>query len=109
VRWASLILCLFMAFGFAGASAPLLASDLKSPRQSYPDGAEQKAEELDEFCHSQRRICRKICNLRFREDLVGCPQSCDSREVRCGQTGCFRWAEPEYLIAERFGGYKCVE
>jgi hypothetical protein len=107
------MLCLFMAFSFAGASTPLLATDLKSKRDAYPDdrrhSEDAKAEELDEFCYSQRKICRKICYLRFREDLVGCPQSCDSREVRCGQTACYRWSEQEYVIAERFGGYKCVQ
>jgi hypothetical protein len=27
--------------------------------------------------------------------------------IRCSSTGCYRWPESEFLIAERFGGYKC--
>lgn len=99
-----------------GASTPLLATDLKSPPQSYPDerqgsGKELTEEEVAEFCYSQRKICRKICNLRsrFEDRFDGCPQSCDSRESRCSKTACYKWSEPEYIIAERFGGFKCVE
>ena len=115
MRWANLLLCcLFLAFTLAGASAPLLASDLKSPRQTYPDDRPDgndalHAQEVAEFCHGQRRICRKICDLRsrFEDRFDGCPQSCESREGRCTRTGCYRWTEPEFLIAERFGGYQC--
>lgn len=117
MRWANLLFCcLFMAFIFAEASAPLLATDLQSRRQSHPDGhphsdnvpAERK---VAEFCNRQRQICRKICTLRdrFEDRFDGCPQSCDSREIRCTRTGCFRWTEPDFLIAEKFGGYKCLQ
>jgi hypothetical protein len=113
MRWASLLLCcLFLAF--AGAGAPLLATDLKNPRQAYPDdgpppGGAHIEREVAEFCAKQRYICRKICNLRsrFEDRFDGCPSSCDTREVRCNGAACFRWTEPELLIAERFGGYKC--
>lgn len=102
-----------MAFALAGASAPLLATDLKSPRQVNPDDRDSDAltaKEVAAFCYSQRQICRKICRLRsrFEDNFDGCPSSCESREIRCGQNACFRWSEPEFLIAERFGGYKCV-
>jgi hypothetical protein len=62
-----------------------------------------------EFCHKQRQICRKICNLRFRDDLAGCPQTCESRLPRCINTACFKWTEQELLIGERFGGYRCAQ
>jgi hypothetical protein len=117
VRGASLLFCcLFLAFTFAGASAPVLASDLKSPRQAYPDDRsysdDASAEEkVADFCYDQRRICRKICTLRsrFEDRFDGCPQSCESREIRCARTACYRWTEPEFLIAERFGGYQCLQ
>lgn len=111
-----LFCCLFLAFTFAGVSAPLLATDLKSPRQASPDSRGYSNDELDErdvaeFCYSQRVICRKICNLRsrFEDRFDGCPQSCVSREGRCIRAACYRWTEPEFLIAERFGGYKCIQ
>jgi hypothetical protein len=112
MRWANLLFCLFLAFAFAGGSTPLFASDLKSPHQSVPDddraySDEAPEEELVAFCYAQRQICRKVCRLRFRDDQIGCPQSCDSREVRCGKIGCFKWREPELVIAERFGGFEC--
>jgi hypothetical protein len=116
MRWAKLLFCcLFLAFTFVGASAPLLASDLKTPREEAypndrPDGDDAQ-EEVGEFCYGQRQICRKICYLRsrFQDNFDGCPQSCESREVRCSRSGCYRWSEPEFLIAERFGGYKCAQ
>ena len=112
MRWANLLLCcLFLAFTFVGASAPLLAADVATPRQAYPDGGPDSGDtqEVAEFCHGQRRICRKICDLRsrFEDRFDGCPQSCESREGRCTRTGCYRWTEPEFLIAGRFGGYQC--
>ncbi len=113
MRWANLLFCyLFLAFIFAGASAPLLAADLASPRQSYPDDRSSSDDALErdvaEFCYRQRYICRKICNLnsRFDDEFDGCPSSCESREIRCSRTGYYRWSEPEFLIAEKFGGYK---
>jgi hypothetical protein len=113
MRWAGLLWCsLLLAFTFAGAATPLLAADVESRRQTYPDDRSHSdkgmtEEDVAEFCDSQRRICRKICYLRFRDDLIGCPQACESRESRCTRTGCYRWTEPELLIAERFGGYEC--
>ncbi len=113
MRWASLLFCcLFLAFTFAGASAPLLAADVET-RKTYPDSRLEDEQEVDvaEFCYEQRQMCRKICDLRsrFEDRFDGCPQSCVSRESRCVSTACFRWSEPEFLIAERFGGYKCVQ
>jgi hypothetical protein len=116
MRWASLLFCcLFLAVTFAGASAPLLATDLKSRGEAYPDERARSGNALTErkvaeFCSRQRQICRKICNLRDRFDdrFDGCPQSCDSRETRCNGTACFRWTDPDFIIAERFGGYKCL-
>jgi hypothetical protein len=113
MRWANLLLCcLFLAF--AGAGAPLMAADLKSPRQDYPDEGRRSRkppteESVVDYCYGQRQICRKICNLnsRFDDRFDGCPHSCDTREVRCESAGCFRWSEQELLIAERFGGSKC--
>jgi hypothetical protein len=104
-----------MAFTFAGASAPILAADLDSQREAYPDDdpySENRGlseRELAELCYSQRNICRKICNLRsnFNDNFDGCPDSCESRAIRCMRTACYRWSEPEYLIAEKFGGYRC--
>jgi hypothetical protein len=110
MRWASLLFCcLFFAFTFAGAGAPLLASDLKSPREN--DGSySSKAEEVAQFCYEQRVICRKICRLRdrFEDRFDGCPQSCESRELRCNATACFRWTDPDFIIAERFGAFRCA-
>jgi hypothetical protein len=108
-----LLCCLFLAFTVVGASTPLLATDLKSERQTYPDDRsddEVTEREVAEFCYVQRGICRKICNLRSRFDdrFDGCPQSCESREGRCSRTGCYRWSEAEFLIAERFGGFQCA-
>jgi hypothetical protein len=70
---------------------------------------ELKAREVAEFCYEQRSICRKICDLHsnFDDRFDGCSHSCDSRESRCSRTGCYRWAEPEYVIAHKFGGEKC--
>ncbi|WP_125461670.1 MULTISPECIES: hypothetical protein [Rhodomicrobium] len=113
MRWANrLCCCLFLAFVVAGAGAPLHATDLKSPHKTYPDerlNADDgpTADDVVEFCYGQRRICRKVCYLRFRDDLIGCPQSCDSRVSRCATTGCYRWSEAEIIIAGRFGGYQC--
>ena len=114
MRWANLLLCyLVLAFTFAAANAPLQATDLKSPRQTYPEGRDNAltAKEVVEICGMQGQICRKICNLRsrFEDRFDGCPQSCESRAIRCTRTGCFRWTEPDFLIAERFGGYKCAQ
>ncbi len=114
MRGANLFFCLFLACFFA--SAPLLATDLKGPRQSYPHNGppprgELTAREVAQFCFTQRVICRKICDLhsRFDRPFDGCPQSCESRELRCNSTACFRWTDPDFLIAERFGGYRCAD
>ena len=115
MRWAKLLICcLFLAFTFAGASTLVLATDLKSPPQSYPDDRSDAAptgRDVADFCFSQRQMCRKICRLRsrFEDNFDGCPSSCESREGRCAKTGCYRWSEPEFLIAEKFGGSKCIQ
>jgi hypothetical protein len=116
MRWTKLLCCcLFLVFTFAGAGA-LFATDLKSPREAYPDdpgysGKAPTETDVADFCYTQRQICRKICNLRsrFEDRFDGCPSSCDSRESRCIKTACYRWTDPDFLIAERFGGYKCSE
>jgi hypothetical protein len=114
VRWFSLLLCgLFLVLAVAGGGGPLGAADIRSQRgEPYPNdkrSAEDAEEQLVAFCNEQRKICKKICNLRFRDDLIGCPQSCSSREIRCGQTSCYKWSEQEFLIAERFGGGQCLQ
>ena len=117
MRWAGLLCCyLLLAFAFAGATAPLNAADVGPPRQTYPDDRRYSDEALTEekvaeFCYGQRQICRKICTLRsrFENRFDGCPQSCVSRESRCSRTGCYKWTEPEFLIAERFGGDQCLQ
>ena len=113
MRWAKLLFCcLFLAFSFAEASAPLLAADVESSRKRYPDERldSDDGQDVAEFCYEQRRICRKICTLRsrFEDRFDGCPSSCDSRETRCVSAACYRWSEPEFVIAERFGGFKCA-
>jgi hypothetical protein len=114
VRCANLISCLLLVFiVFAGIGSPLFATDLKSPRPTYPEvgrsdpvAAEKR---LAAFCYSQRVICRKICYMRsrFEDSFDGCPQSCETREIRCNGNGCYRWSESEFLIAENFGGFRC--
>src|SRR5262245_15707741 len=111
MRCARLVFCcLLLAFAAAGARTPLLAADLAPPRHSGADEDAAMAKEVVEFCRGQRHICRRICDLRsrFEDRFDGCPHSCDSREVRCGRTGCFRWADPEYLLAQKFGAHKCA-
>jgi hypothetical protein len=112
MRWASLWCCyLLLALSLAGASTPLLAADLG--RQTNPDDRSRadKQEELAEFCYEQRQICRRICRMRsrFEDRFDGCPSSCESREMRCSRTGCYRWSEPEFILAENFGGYRCPQ
>jgi hypothetical protein len=104
-----------LAFAFAAATAPGFATDLKPPHGAHSDDRLHSGpahEEIDvaEFCYEQRRICRKVCDLHsnFNDRFDGCPQSCDSRETRCNSTACFRWTEPDFLIAERFGGFRCA-
>lgn len=116
MRWIHLLCCsLLLAFTLAAATTPGLATDLKSPRGDHSgDRAHSRHQQEDvdvgEFCYEQRQICRKVCDLRsrFNDRFDGCPQSCDSRETRCNSTACFRWTEPDFLIAERFGGFKCA-
>ena len=116
MRKASLLFCcLFLAFAFAGVSGPLLATDLNSRHQANPAHRSHHDDELTEervgeFCYRQRVICRKICRLRdrFEDRFDGCPQSCESRELRCNSTACFRWTDPDFIIAERFGAFKCA-
>ena len=116
IRWANLLFCyLFLALTFAGASVTLQAADLGESRQSFPDERSYKDNKLPEievaeFCYLQGRICRKVCNLRsrFDDEFNGCSHSCDSRAGRCTRTGCYRWVDPDFLIAEKFGAYKCA-
>jgi hypothetical protein len=113
MRWASLLVCcLFLAVLVAGAGAPSRASDLgdREGLQQESGDSDNDPENVAEFCYSQLQICRKICTLRsrFEDRFDGCPTSCESREMRCNRTGCYKWSEPEFLIAERFGGYKCA-
>jgi hypothetical protein len=116
VRWANLgFCCLFLALAIAAAGASLHATDIHSRRQSDPDDRRRSDQARTErkvaaFCSMQREICRKICNLhsRFEDRFDGCPQSCESREIRCIATACFRWTDPDFLIAERFGGAQCA-
>lgn len=112
MRWAGIVVCcLFLAFTLAGGGAPLLAADIpqgQSDEGPYSDDAATENQVAD-FCDSQRQICRKICYLRFRDDLIGCPQRCVSRVSSCDRSGCYRWTEPEFVIAERFGGFKCFQ
>jgi hypothetical protein len=115
VRWANLLFCcLFLAFTFAGAGTQILAADVGSSREAYPDERRYSDKEPIEteaarFCYGQSQICRKICDLNsnFEDRFDGCPQSCESRVARCIKAGCYRWREREFLIAENFGGYRC--
>ena len=116
MRRTGLLFCyLFLAFTFAATSVPILAADLGGRPEAYPDDGPYSGNrglterEVAELCYSQRYICRKICNLRsnFEDDFDGCPQSCESSAIRCMRTGCYRWSESEYLIAENFGGFRC--
>ncbi len=91
-------------------SPPAISSDL--PRETNPADRPNSdnaltAREVSEFCDGQRYLCRKICYLRFRDDRIGCPQACESRVARCIKTGCYQWAEADFVIAEKFGGYRC--
>jgi hypothetical protein len=107
MRRAHVLFCyVFLAF-VAGALAPVRAADLPSPP---PDDDAPTARKVAEFCYGQRHICRRICDLRsrFEDRFDGCPSSCDSREVRCNRTGCYRWTDPEYVIAQKFGAHKCA-
>lgn len=116
MRGANLLFCcLFVMFTFAGISTQLLAADLDTPRQAYPNDRSSSdnvptGRQVAEFCQTQRQICRKICylNSRFEDDFDGCPHSCDSRAGRCIRTGCYRWMDPDFLIAEKFGGLRCT-
>ena len=77
-----------------------------SPPHNWASAPPDKTE-VAAFCYRQRQICRKVCALRFRNDLVGCPQSCESRVIRCNRIACYKWTDPEFLIAEKFGGFQC--
>jgi len=112
MRWTSLCCYLLLALSLAGAGTPLLAADLGS-RQTSPDGRShsEKQEDVAEFCYEQRQICRRICRMRsrFEDRFDGCPSSCESREMRCSRTGCYRWSEPEFVLAENYGGHRCPQ
>jgi hypothetical protein len=110
MRWTHVLFCcLCLTFAVTVARAPLLAADLaKPPHANQNEGLTER--EVAEFCHDQRHICRKICNLRsrFEDRFDGCPHSCDSREGRCSRTGCYRWLEPEFVLAQKFGAHRCA-
>lgn len=117
MRWINLLfLGLFLAFTFAGAGTSLLAADVGPPRHAYPESDQHSDDALAEadvaeFCYQQGQICSKICDLnsRFEDKFDGCRQSCESRAFRCTRTACFRWPERQFVIAERFGGYRCAQ
>lgn len=97
----------------AGTGAPPFSTDIEQQPRTYPDNGPPPDQapterEVAEFCSGQLYICRKVCDLRSRNDFTGCPQRCESRAARCTRTGCYRWTEPEYLIAESFGGQQCI-
>ena len=107
-----LFFMLFLALTFTATSTSLFATDIKSQHRdgrSQSDDVQQERD-LAQFCYTQAHICRKICRFRsnFEDKFDGCPDSCESRAIRCTRTGCFRWKEPDFLIAERFGGSKCA-
>jgi hypothetical protein len=111
----TLLSCLCLTVAVAQVGAPALASDLESPRRAYPEGRPQAdhvpiERKVAEFCYRQRQICSKICTLRsrFEDRFDGCPSSCESREIRCISSACYRWSESEFLIAQRFGGFHCA-
>jgi hypothetical protein len=113
VRWANLLFCcLLLSITIVGAAAPLHATDIYSRRQSDREDTRRADPELQvaEFCHMQRKICRKVCDLRsnFDDRFDGCPHSCDSREFRCNTTACFRWTDPDFIIAEKYGAAECA-
>src|SRR5262245_55535370 len=117
MRWAHFVFCcLVLAFVAAGGDrAPTLAADLSAPPRAAPGNhpyAEDGLSERDvaDFCHGQRGVCRRICDLRsrFEDRFDACPHSCDSREGRCTRTGCYKWSEPEFVLAQKFGGHKCA-
>lgn len=98
MRWINLLfLSLFSAIAFAGTGTSLHAA------------ADEK--DVAAFCYEQGQICTKICDLnsRFEDRFDGCRHSCESRAFRCTRTACFRWPERQFLIAERFGGYRCAQ
>lgn len=116
MRRAGLLFCyVFLAFTFATASVPVVAADLGGRPEAYPDEGAYSGNrglterEMAELCYGQGHICRKVCDLRsnFDDRFDGCSQNCESRAIRCMSTGCYRWSEAEYLIAENFGGYRC--
>ena len=103
--------CLFLALAIAGASVPLVAADLGKPPRADKDDKAPTERELAEYCQGQLQICRKICylNSRFRDRVNGCSHACDSRAIRCTRTGCYRWTEPDFTIAVKFGAHRCSE
>ena len=107
----------------AAALVPLHAADLGPqppgragiealPQRKAPEARDRKGAErkLAEYCFEQRHVCRKLCGLRsrFERRVDGCAQSCDSREVRCARTGCYKWAESELVLGEAYGAHRCA-
>jgi hypothetical protein len=76
---------------------------------SAPPDNRPTEQDVAQFCGIQSQICRKVCDLRSRNDFTGCPQRCESREARCTRTRCYKWTEPEFLIAGSFGGQQCLQ
>jgi hypothetical protein len=98
----------------AGTGTPPFSTDIEQQPQTNPNNAPPPDEAPTEqdvaaFCDGQRRICGKVCDLRSRNDFTGCPQRCESRVARCNKTGCYKWTEPELIIAGSFGGQKCLQ
>jgi hypothetical protein len=91
----------------SSAKAQEPPSQAYAPSTPKSDG-DINARKVAEYCFSQRQICRKVCYLRFRDDVFGCSETCDSRVSRCNKSGCYKWIEPELIIAERFGASRCI-
>jgi hypothetical protein len=91
----------------SSAKAQEPPSQAYAPSTPKSDG-DINASKVAEYCFSQRQICRKVCYLRFRDDVFGCSETCDSRVSRCNKSGCYKWIEPELIIAERFGASRCI-
>jgi hypothetical protein len=103
--------CLLLALVIAGARAPLVAADLGKPPRADTDDRAPTERKVAEYCQGQLHICRKICylNARFRDRINGCSHVCDSRAIRCTRTGCYRWTEPDFTLAVKFGAHRCIE
>lgn len=79
------------------------------PENTAPPDNRPTEQDVAQFCGTQNLICHKVCDLRSRNDFTGCPQRCESREARCTRTRCYKWTEPEFVIAGSFGGQQCLQ